>query len=135
MAVVVSEASLLICLTALGHFSLLHQLYDEVVVPAAVWQEITQAPAFSSAAAQEPAAEAQAAGWLRVAAASSRPLVTQLEAVLDAEGAEAIALALEVGPCILLINEREGRQRARALKVSLTGTLRPGTTPCHYAQP
>lgn len=124
MPVVVSDASPLICLSAIGRFDLLRQLYGEIVVPTAVWQEITRAPAFaSSAKSHQTATDAQAAGWLQAATASNRPLVTQLEIVLDPGEAEAIALAVERKPSLLLIDERDGRQMARALDIPLTGTL------------
>jgi predicted nucleic acid-binding protein len=123
MAVVVSDASPLICLAAIRQFNLLRILYGEVLVPAAVWQEITRIPSFSSVATHQAAAEARTSGWLRVATANNRPLVTQLETVLDSGEAEAIALAVESKPSLLLIDERDGRQVARTLDVPLTGTL------------
>ena len=123
MAVVVSDASPLICLAAIRHFNLLRLLYGEVLVPDAVWQEITRVPAFTAAASLQVAADARSAGWLQVAAAGNRPLVTQLESVLDPGEAEAIALAVERAPSLLLIDERDGRQVARTLGVPLTGTL------------
>lgn len=123
MAVVVSDASPLICLAAIRHFNLLHLLYGDVLIPQAVWQEITRAPAFGAGASLQVAADARAAGWLQVATAGNRPLVTQLETVLDPGEAEAIALAVERAPSLLLIDERDGRQVARTLGVPLTGTL------------
>jgi predicted nucleic acid-binding protein len=123
MAVVVSDASPLICLSALRQFNLLRLLYGAVLVPAAVWQEVTRVPAFSSTATPQAATDAHAAGWLQVATASNRPLVTQLETTLDAGEAEAIALAVERKPSLLLIDERDGRQVARTLDVPFTGTL------------
>ena len=123
MAVVVSDTSPLICLAAIRHFNLLRLLYGEVLIPEAVWQEITRAPAFAAAASLEVAADARGAGWLQVATADNRPLVTQLETMLDPGEAEAIALAVEHTPSLLLIDERDGRQVARTLGVPLTGTL------------
>jgi predicted nucleic acid-binding protein len=123
MAVVVSDASPLICLAAIRQFNLLRILYGEVLIPAVVWQEITHIPSFSSVATHEAAAEARTAGWLRVVTPNNRPLVTQLETVLDSGEAEAIALAVECKPSLLLIDERDGRQVARTLDVPLTGTL------------
>ena len=123
MAVVVSDASPLICLAAIRHFSLLRLLYGEVLIPEAVWQEITHTPAFAAAASLQVAADARGAGWLQVASAGNRPLVTQLETVLDPGEAEAIALAVERASSLLLIDERDGRQVARTLGVPLTGTL------------
>lgn len=51
MAVVVSDTSPLICLAAILQFNLLRVLYGEVLVPDAVWQEITRVPTFSPVAA------------------------------------------------------------------------------------
>lgn len=56
-------------------------------------------------ASPEAAAAARASGWLQVATAINRPLVTQLETVLDPGEAEAIALAIEHAPSLLLIDE------------------------------
>lgn len=123
MAVVVSDASPLICLAAIRHFDLLRHLYGEVLIPEVVWQEITRVPAFAAATSPQAAANARDAGWLQVVIAGNRPLVTQLEMTLDRGEAEAIALAVERAPSLLLIDERDGRQVARTLRVSLTGTL------------
>jgi predicted nucleic acid-binding protein len=123
MAVVVSDASPLICLSAIRQFNLLRLLYGEVLIPAAVWQEITHIPAFSPAASPQVAEDASAAGWLQITTASNRPLVTQLETLLDPGEAEAIALAVEHASSLLLIDERDGGQVARTLNVPLTGTL------------
>jgi len=123
MAVVISDSSPLICLAAIRHFSLLRLLYSDVLIPEAVWQEITRAPVFDAAASLQAAADARDAGWLQVATAANRPLVTQIETMLDPGEAEAIALAVERAPSLLLIDERDGRQVARTLGVPLTGTL------------
>jgi predicted nucleic acid-binding protein len=121
MAVVVSDSSPLICLAAIRCFELLRLLYGGVLIPEAVWQEITRAPAFAAAASLQVAADARGAGWLQVATAVNRPLVTQLETTLDPGEAEAIALAVERASTLLLIDERDGRQVARTLGVPLTG--------------
>ena len=123
MAVVVSDASPLICLAAIRHFNLLRLLYQKVLIPEAVWQEISRAPAFAATTSAQVATDARDAGWLQVVAAGNRPLVTQLETVLDPGEAEAISLAVERTPSLLLIDERDGRQVARTLGVPLTGTL------------
>jgi uncharacterized protein len=123
MAVVVSDASPLICLSALRRLDLLRLLYGSVLVPEAVWQEVTRPPSFTSPTTPAAVSEAKAFGWLEVVAATNRPLVTQLETTLDRGEAEAIALAVENQSSLLLIDERDGRQVARALGVEMTGTL------------
>jgi len=105
MSEVVSDASPLICLAAIRRFDLLRLLYGEVLIPEAVWREITRAPALAAPASLQVAADARSAGWLQVAAADNRPLVTQLETALDPGEAEAIALAVERAPSLPLIDE------------------------------
>ena len=123
MAVVISDASPLICLSALQQLDLLRLLYGSVLVPEAVWQEVSRAPSFTSPITPIAVTDAKATGWLEVVAATNRPLVIQLETTLDPGEAEAIALAVENKPSLLLIDERDGRQVARALGVQMTGTL------------
>ena len=43
MPAVVSDASVLICLGALGQLHLLRTFYQEILVPEAVWKEVTLA--------------------------------------------------------------------------------------------
>lgn len=125
MGVVVSDASPLICLGAIRHFNLLRLLYGEVLIPEAVWEEITRAPAFTAAASLKVAADARSEGWLQVATANNRPLVTHLEAMLDPGEAEAIALAVERTSSLLLIDERDGRQMARTLGPRIPEVISP----------
>ena len=123
MGVVISDASPLICLSGLRQLDLLRLLYGSVLVPETVWQEVTRPPTFTAPTTPAAVSDAKAAGWLKVAVATNRPLVTQLETTLDPGEAEAIALAVENKRSLLLIDERDGRQVARALGVEITGTL------------
>jgi predicted nucleic acid-binding protein len=74
-----------------------------VLIPEAVWREITRVPAFAAAASLRVAADARSAGWLQVTTAGNRPLITRLETILDPGKTEAIALAAERAPSLLLI--------------------------------
>lgn len=115
MAVVVSDASPLICLSALRQLDLLRLLYGSVLVPEAVWQEVTHAPSFTLPTTPAVVTDAKAAGWLEVIAATNRPLVIQLETTLDPGEAEAIALAIENKPSLLLIDdETDAKSHARS---------------------
>jgi hypothetical protein len=121
MAAVVSDASVLICLGAAGQIHLLRDFYQEVVVPDAVWREVTVAAA-SLPGAKE-AALANQEGWLKVRTPAQPGLVATLRGALDEGEAEAIALASELRARLLLIDETEGRTAARALGLTVTGTL------------
>ncbi len=107
MPVVVSDASVLISLGATGHIDLLKDFYQTVVVPNAVWQEITGSPLPLPGTTE--AKQARQEGWLRVETPRNRALVSSLAASLDIGEAEAITLASELGAALLLIDESDGR--------------------------
>ena len=120
MPAVISDASVLICLGAVGQVKLLRKFYTEVLVPPAVWAEVT------SAGTRPGAAEAQAArtdGWLQLRAPDSTALLAQLHRTLDAGEAEAIALATELPGSLLLLDDADGRETALHLRRDFTGTV------------
>jgi predicted nucleic acid-binding protein len=121
MPAVVSDSSVLIGLAGIGQFDLLTLLYGRVVIPDVVWHEVTGAGADSPGVRETTAA--CAAGWMEVATATNRALVTQLESTLDPGESEAIALAVERAPALLLLDESDGRRIARTMGVTVTGTL------------
>jgi uncharacterized protein len=115
--IVVSDASPLIGLVAVGQLDLIHRLYGEVVIPIAVHEELTtssEAPG---------AAEIASASWIRVQAVQNRSLADALALQLDVGEAEAIALAVEVGAELLLMDERRGRSAAVRLGRRVVGVL------------
>ena len=115
--IVVADTSPLNYLIRLGHPDVLREIYGRVLVPHAVLIEM-----------RHPEAPAEVRAW-----ASAPPEwleereVQQIDATLAKErGAgerEAISLALEVKAEILLIDERAGRQQARARHIEVAGTL------------
>ncbi len=121
MPVVVSDASVLICLGAIGQIRLLEEFYREVFIPDAVWREVAVASGLR-AGGQE-TIEARRQGWLKVRTPGNRPLVALLQTKLDAGESEAIALASEVGASLLLMDESDGRAEARSLGMQVAGTL------------
>jgi len=121
MPVVVSDSSVLISLGAVGQLGLLQHYHEEILIPDAVWREVTVD------AAQRPGAravtQAQTEGWLHVRTPGNCPLLVSLRARLDAGEAEAIALAVESNASLILLDENEGRTDARALGLAVTGTV------------
>lgn len=101
---IVSNASPLINLARIGKLNLLRQLYGGLTIPNAVWQEVV-----FEGAGQPGADEVEAATWIKSQAVTNRELVRALQQELDAGEAEAIALALEIGAELLLMDERLGR--------------------------
>ena len=86
MQLIVADTSPLIALERLGRLDILSALY-EVIAPEAVIREFGARPA-----------------WLRVVSVSDMERLTEFAAVLDDGEAEALALAVEVPGCSLLLD-------------------------------
>lgn len=115
---VVSNTSPIINLSCIGHLELLHQLYGDIVIPRAVYNEITRS------GAEEPGAtEVQQLEWINVHEVANRPLVDALKLEVDAGEAEAIACALELRADLLLLDEHLGRVVAQRLGLKFVGLL------------
>jgi predicted nucleic acid-binding protein len=101
--IVVSNTSPIINLAAIGRLAGLQQLYGEVIIPPAVYDEIV-----ISGAGQPGAMEIGEAAWMKVQPIANQALATALRMELDAGEAEAIVLAVEMKADLLLIDERNG---------------------------
>jgi hypothetical protein len=115
---VVSNASALINLARIGKFNLLHELYGELVIPEAVWQEVV-----IKGAGQPGMDEVKAAAWIKKHVITNRQLVHALQQELDAGEAEAIALSSEIKAELLLMDERLGRETAHHLGLRCIGLI------------
>jgi predicted nucleic acid-binding protein len=120
--VVVADSSPLIYLAALSDFALLHELFDELLVPSAVWREVVdQGEGFR---VQVAARDAAAAGWLRVA-----PLPSPAEPIrhgsheLHSGETEVIRLSQQLRADILLMDDRSAVVYARALGFRVIPTI------------
>jgi predicted nucleic acid-binding protein len=119
MPAVVSDSSVLICLAVAGQYHLLREFYGEIIVPEAVWREVTA----SSAPGANETVEAKKSGWLKVQNPVNASLIASLRTTLGAGESEAIALAAEIKATLLLIDESDGRKQAKALGLTVTGTI------------
>jgi predicted nucleic acid-binding protein len=115
---VVSNSSPLINLARIGRLTLLRELFGVLIVPDAVWQEVVV-----EGAGQPGADEVRAAEWIQRQAVMNTQLVQALQQDLDAGEAEAIALSLELGADLLLMDENLGRQTARHLGLRYIGLI------------
>jgi uncharacterized protein len=118
--IVVSDTSAITNLAAINQLRLLPLLYQQVIIPEAVYRELVDIdPSVPGSA------EAQTATWLEVRVIANREVVERLqsEVRLDPGESEAIALALEIGADLLLIDERRGRAEADRLCIKITGLL------------
>ncbi len=116
---IVSNASPLIALSAIGKLELLHELYGAILLPQSVYDEV-------SVVAQHRGrvfADDSDRSWLKVKSVQNKVIADTLKIQLDSGEAEAIALALEEKADLILIDERIGRRTAQKLGLMVLGTL------------
>ncbi|MFN8484115.1 MAG: DUF3368 domain-containing protein [Anaerolineae bacterium] len=116
--IVVSNTSPLTNLAAINRFDLLRQLYGELHIPVAVWDELN-----AGGRAWPGRDEVANAAWIRRAECTNRPLITLLTRDLDRGEAESIALAVELNADLVLLDEREGRHAAQRLGLHVLGVV------------
>ena len=114
--IVVSDTSPLVNLAAIGKLDLLRQLYGQVVIPQAVYDEIITGAA-------QPGTTELTSNWIEIKRATLQSLVASLRLELDEGEAEAIALASELNADLLLLDERKGRIVASRLGIRFIGIL------------
>ena len=111
---VVSNSTPLIAFARIGELDLLRRIVGHVVIPAAVWDEIT------GATNRAGADEVQRAAWIEVRRPTS--VGGDLTALLDQGEAQTIALAEELGASEVLLDERAARALASARGLKLIGS-------------
>ncbi|HLP96360.1 MAG TPA: DUF3368 domain-containing protein [Saprospiraceae bacterium] len=116
--IVVSDTSPIINLATIGHLHLLPELFTEIVIPTAVFNEV------AGDGNHEPGAkEIREASWVKVHSAPNQPLLPQLLHDLDPGEAEAIALAVNMKAEYVLIDEALGRKIAVSHQLQPLGIL------------
>lgn len=115
--VIVADSGPLISLALIGHLDLLRQLYQQVLVPPAVWHEVT------IKGRGMPGAEAVSQlTWLEIR--KPEPQVLQpLSILVDLGEAEAIALAQTIADSIVLLDDSQARRVAERFNIPRIGTL------------
>ena len=110
--IVVSNTSPITNLAAISQLPLLQQLYETIIIPQAVYDEIVAG-----------SIEVQTELWIQTQQVANYALVTALQLELDWGEAEAIALAIELKADLLLLDERRGRTVASRFGLKFTGIL------------
>lgn len=105
--VVISDASPVIALVAIGELNLLRHLYEQVVITDVVRSEILH----------------ELPDWIVVTTEYDPQQYQILELELDPGEASAIALALANPGCRVILDENKGRSVAKRLGLQVTGTI------------
>jgi len=114
---IIADSGPLISLAIINHLELLQQLYQQVLVPPAVWHEVTvKGKGMSGASA------VANLSWLEIR--KPEPQVLQpLSILVDPGEAEAIALAQSIEDSIVLLDDSQARRVAERFDIPRIGTL------------
>ena len=115
---IVSDTGPIIAFARLGRLSLLRQVFDVLIIPTAVFDELVR-----SGSDQPGAPEAIQGEWIQRRAVAGQEAAAQLPPRLHAGEREAIVLAQELGIQVL-VDEQRGRAAARAMGMEPVGSLR-----------
>jgi hypothetical protein len=116
---VVADSTPLIGLAMIGQFDLLHQVFGEVVISQAVYDETVTRGRESGGARHE----VLNASWITTSSVQERLAVQVLLDELDIGEAETLVLAQELKAALVLMDEKKGRRKLRQLRVPTLGTL------------
>ena len=105
--IIIADASCLILFEKLKLLDILHQLFGWIIITQDVADEFGN----------------DVPEWIIITEPKDRASVLVLESSVDRGEASSIALALEFSQCLLIIDDRKGRQVARRLGINITGSL------------
>jgi predicted nucleic acid-binding protein len=114
--IVICDSSPIVALAVLDQLSLLDQLFNDVIIPQHVFDELT---------INDKPEVGKIADWAKdkVVAATDTHLMETFNMILDAGESEAMSLYWEKGADFLLIDEKKGRKIALHHGIKIVGTL------------
>lgn len=105
--IIISDTSCLIALTKIEKLSLLKELFQEILITTAVYEEFG----------------GSLPNWILVTNVKDKHMQKELEKRLDRGEASSIALALEIDNSTLIIDEIKGRRIAQSFNINIIGTI------------
>jgi uncharacterized protein len=115
--IIIADSSPLISLAIIEQLELLPQLYQRVLLPPAVWDEVTvQGVGLPGANAVSKIT------WIEIQTPQAS-LLEPLSILVDRGEAEAIALAQSIPDSIVLLDDAQARRVAERLGIRRIGTL------------
>lgn len=120
MRKIISNASPLIALSNIGQLELLNKLFQKVIIPKAVYQEVVDEGRDRPGTVEVKKAVNK---WIEVKEVKNLDEVKTLRALLDYGEAEVIVLAQEIKADLLILDNKEPRIFAKHLGFSLIGTI------------
>ena len=122
MAVVVSDAGPLIALAKVDALFVARRLFARLQIPEAVWSECRGKPGDDSRRIEQ----AERNGWLRVVRLTTEATRKRFPPSLGRGEIEALQLAMETRPSLLIVDDRLARRQAFQLELDYIGKYRHG---------
>jgi predicted nucleic acid-binding protein len=104
---IISDTSCLILLDKIGELSILNKLFGNITTTSEVAEEFGQ----------------PLPPWFEIKEPSDKNYQAIIEASVDKGEASAIALAIELDDCLLIIDDLKGRKFANQLGLTIIGTI------------
>jgi len=120
VAVVVSDAGPLIALAKVDALFVARRLFARLQIPEAVWSECRGKPGDDSRRIEQ----AEREGWLHVVRLTAEATRKRFPPSLGQGETEALQLAMEMRPSLLIVDDRLARRQAFQLELDYIGTVR-----------
>lgn len=117
--IIVSDTTPLIGLSAIGRLDILREIFGDVYIPRAVFDETVTFGREEGKAKHEVAS----ANWIHIVEVKNRFAVEILLDEMDAGEVETIVLAGELNADWVLMDEKKGRRKLAQLNIPKIGTL------------
>lgn len=105
--IIISDTSCFIVLSNIGELDILHKVYSKIITTIDIVSEYGEA----------------LPDWVEIQNASDKYRQQLLELQIDKGEASAIALALEIPGCTLILDDYKARKIAEKLGIDITGTI------------
>jgi hypothetical protein len=116
--IVVSNSTPIINFATIDRMDILQDLYGEIIIPSAVWNEIVIKGANYAACLKLKKVE-----WIQVLKVKEDNFLKMLRTKLDDGESEAITLAIEKKADLILLDEKSARNIAKTVGLDFMGTI------------
>jgi predicted nucleic acid-binding protein len=118
MRKVVVNTTPLIALSHVGHMDILRKMYGEILIPEAVYRELSAKPESICKVAVDNSRD-----WILVKEIQNQMAKSMYKTQLHEGEVEVMILAKEIGADIVIIDDANAKKHAKYLELPVTGTL------------
>lgn len=118
MRKVVVNTTPLIALSHVGQINLLKKLYGEIIIPTAVYEELSVKPDSAGKKAVDSSLD-----WIRVEKIKNQMAKDMYKTQLHDGEVEVMIIAMEMEADVVIIDDANAKKYAKYLKLPVTGTL------------